>query len=127
MTKEINSAILVALGSSSRQEITTEHLDELAFLAETAGITTVARFVQNLPKPESRTFVGKGKLEEIKQFVQGEKIRNIIFDDDLSPSQLRNLEKEMNPKDAGEGKVRIYDRSLLILDIFLFRAQTAQA
>ncbi|MBA4056421.1 MAG: GTPase HflX, partial [Marivirga sp.] len=108
-------------------EVTQEHLDELAFLAETAGIKTIKQFVQNLPHPDSRTFVGKGKLMEIKTFVLAEKVMHVIFDDDLTPSQLRNLEKEFNPGDDGELKVRVYDRSLLILDIFLWRAQTAQA
>lgn len=123
-----NTAILVALGDARQPEITREHLDELAFLAETAGITTVKRFIQHLPQPDARTFVGKGKLAEIREYVHEHKVRNVIFDDDLSPSQLRNLERELNPKDAEEDEqIKIYDRSLLILDIFLFRAQTAQA
>lgn len=119
-------AILVAL-AGDRPELTDEHLDELAFLAETAGIETVKRFVQKLPHPDVRTFVGKGKLEEIKQVVEAKNVDNVIFDDDLSPSQLRNLEQEFNAGDDKEMKVRVYDRSLLILDIFLMRAQTAQA
>jgi GTPase len=127
MTEDLNLACLVAIGSSRGEEETKEHLDELAFLAETAGMKTIQRFVQNLPHPDSRTFVGKGKLEEIKRFVQNNKVTAVIFDDDLSPSQLRNIERELNPKDAEGQKVRIYDRSLLILDIFLFRAQTAEA
>ncbi len=120
-------AILVALAEKDRPELTDEHLDELAFLAETAGIETVKRFVQKLPHPDVRTFVGKGKLEEIKQDVTSENVDNVIFDDDLSPSQLRNLEKEFNAGDDQATKVRVYDRSLLILDIFLMRAQSAQA
>lgn len=120
-------AILVALAEKDRPELTDEHLEELAFLAETAGIETVKRFVQKLPHPDVRTFVGKGKLEEIKQVVNSKSVDNVIFDDDLSPSQLRNLEKEFNAGDDKELKVRVYDRSLLILDIFLMRAQTAQA
>lgn len=127
MENKINSAVLVALGNARTVEETQEHLDELAFLAETAGITTVKQFVQNLQHPDPRFFVGKGKLEEMKNFVFTNKIRNVIFDEDLSPSQLRNLERELNPKDNEGFQVRIYDRSLLILDIFLFRAQTAQA
>lgn len=128
MITQKNRAVLVALGDSQNVEVTQEHLDELAFLAETAGIKTVKQFVQNLPHPDSRTFIGKGKLSEIKIFVLAEKIMHVIFDDDLSPSQLRNLEKEFNPKELeAEFRVRIYDRSLLILDIFLWRAQTAQA
>lgn len=127
MQNSFNTAVLVALGSSKGDEITREHLDELAFLAETAGITTVRRFVQNLPQPDPRTFVGKGKLEEIRKYVHDHNVKNIVFDEDLSPSQLRNVERELNPKDADGTQVKIYDRSLLILDIFLWRAQTAQA
>ena len=128
MQDSFNTAILVTLGGSQEAELTREHLDELAFLAETAGIRTVKRFVQNLPHPDPRSFVGKGKLAEIKEYVSAHHIRNVIFDEDLSPSQLRNLERELNPKDADESRlVKIYDRSLLILDIFLWRAQTAQA
>lgn len=118
-------AILVALADKNT-DITNEHLDELAFLAETAGIQTLHRFVQRLPQPDVRTFVGKGKLEEIKAFVVSNSVDNVIFDDDLSPSQLRNLEKELNTPER-ESKVRVYDRSLLILDIFSMRAQTAQS
>jgi GTP-binding protein HflX len=120
------TAILVALSGKDRPENTEEHLNELQFLAETAGITSVGRFVQKLPHPDVRTFVGKGKLEEIKKSVIEKEADHVIFDDDLSPSQLRNLEKELNSKES-ERKVRVYDRSLLILDIFLMRAQTAQA
>ena len=128
MQDSFNTAILVALGGAKDIDLTREHLDELAFLAETAGIRTLKRFVQNLPQPDPRTFVGKGKLAEIKDYVQTHKVKNVIFDEDLSPSQLRNLEREFNPKDADETSlVKIYDRSLLILDIFLWRAQTAQA
>ena len=124
----MNTALLVSLntGKSKPEEID-EHLDELAFLAETAGIKTLNRYVQRLPHPDVRTFVGKGKLEEIKQFAFAKEVNNLIFDDDLSPSQLRNLEKEFNPADREDRKVRIYDHSLLILDIFVMRAQTAQA
>jgi GTPase len=127
MEEQQNTAILVALGNTRAEEETQEHLDELAFLAETAGIKTVRQYVQNLQHPDPRTFVGKGKVEEIKSFIRSNKIRNVIFDEDLSASQLRNLEREFNPKDQEDFKVTIYDRSLLILDIFLFRAKTAQA
>jgi GTP-binding protein HflX len=96
-----------------------EYLDELAFLASTLGVEVKKRFTQKLERPDVRSFVGKGKLEEIKTYVKAEKIDKIIFDDDLSPSQLRNLERVL--------KCQIYDRSLLILDIFLKRAKTAQA
>jgi GTPase len=120
-------AVLVALiEATTKPEETTEHLDELAFLAETAGIQTISRFVQRIPHPDVRTFVGKGKFEEIKEFVFVNDVGNLIFDDDLSPSQLRNIEKELNPA-SREEKIRVYDRSLLILDIFVMRAQTAQA
>jgi GTP-binding protein HflX len=122
-----NLAVLVALGNNHRAEEVEEYLDELAFLAETAGIKTIKKLVQNLPQPDSRTFIGKGKLSELKEFVLTRKVNNVIFDEDLTPSQLRNLEKELNPKDIEDNSVRIYDRSLLILDIFLCRAKTAQA
>lgn len=118
--KEIERAVLVAL-SPQRQsdEKTIEYLDELEFLAKTLDIETTKHFVQKLDKPDIRTFVGKGKLEEIMAYVKDQEIDVVIFDEDLSPSQLRNLEREL--------KVKIYDRSLLILDIFLKRAKTAQA
>lgn len=114
------TAILVSLirQQQTEQEVE-EHLDELAFLAETLGAKTVHRFTQRLGKPDIRTFVGSGKLEDIKAYVEHFEVDMVIFDDDLSPSQMRNLENEI--------KVKIYDRSLLILDIFLQRAQTAQA
>lgn len=128
MDQSFNTAVLVAIGGAKESELTREHLDELAFLAETAGIRTLKRFVQNLPHPDPRSFVGKGKLAEIKEYVTKHTVRNVVFDEDLSPSQLRNLERELNPKEADEqSQVKIYDRSLLILDIFLWRAQTAQA
>lgn len=124
---QLNLSVLVSLATpKERSEIVEEHLDELAFLAESIGIKAIERFVQRLPHPDVRSFVGKGKLEEIKNFVAAKGVKNVLFDDDLSPSQLRNLEKEFNSKDK-EFEVRIYDRSLLILDIFLMRAQTAQA
>src|SRR5688572_7983824 len=99
MGESKNTAILVALGSARDAAETQEHLDELAFLAETAGITTIQQFVQNLPHPDNRTFVGKGKLAEIRDFVFAKDVAHVIFDEDLSPSQLRNLEKELNPKE----------------------------
>lgn len=127
MLEPLNTAILIALGGPKDADLTREHLDELEFLAETAGIKTMKRFVQNLAQPDGRFFVGKGKIAEIKDFILLHKIKNVIFDDDLSPSQLRNLEREMNPEEDENALVKIYDRSLLILDIFLWRAQTAQA
>jgi GTP-binding protein HflX len=122
-----SKAILVAvITPGTGQEVAEEHLAELAFLAETAGILTIRRFQQRLDHPDVRTYIGKGKLEEMKEYVSQNQITSVIFDDDLSPSQLRNLEREFNPK-TQEPSVRVYDRSLLILDIFLLRAQTAQA
>ena len=96
-----------------------EYLDELSFLAETAGAIAIERFTQRLPHPDSRTFVGKGKLEEIKQYVASRDINVVIFDDELTGSQISNIEKEV--------KCRVIDRSDLILDIFASRARTAQA
>ena len=124
--KQQETAILVAVGTSREDDLINEHLDELAFLAETAGIQTVKRMVQHLPNPEPRTFIGKGKLSELKEYINARQVKRVIFDDDLTPSQLRNLERELNPK-GDEPTVKVYDRSLLILDIFLYRAQTAQA
>lgn len=113
-------AILVALVNQKQNiEKTREYLGELEFLANTINIQTVAKFTQSLERPDKRTFVGKGKLEDILISVKEEEIDCVIFDDDLTPSQVRNVENELG--------VKIYDRSLLILDIFLFRAQTAQA
>jgi len=102
-----------------KEEQTKEYLDELAFLVETAGGVVERNFTQKMLKPERATFVGTGKLEEIKAFVKSEEIDTVIFDDELSPSQLRNIEREIG--------VKILDRSNLILDIFANRAQTAQA
>lgn len=100
-------------------ERVSEYLDELAFLTETAGVIAMKRFTQKLPHPDSRTFVGKGKLEEIKNYVSAKDIHLIIFDDELTGSQISNIEKETG--------VRTIDRSDLILDIFASRARTAQA
>jgi GTP-binding protein HflX len=101
-----------------------EYLDELAFLAETAHAFTLQRFTQSLPHPDSRTFVGTGKIEEIKTFVHENDVDMVIFDDELAPSQLRNLEQIFNVEDK---KVKILDRNNLILDIFASRARTAHA
>ena len=100
-------------------EQTKEYLEELQFLVETAGAETVKTFTQKLQKPDRSTFVGAGRLEEIKAFVIEEEIDIVVFDDELSPSQLRNIENEL--------QVKILDRNNLILDIFAGRAQTAQA
>lgn len=113
------AALVTVAEKGQADEQIAEYLDELEFLSSTLGIETLAKFQQKLERPDTKTFVGKGKLEEIKTFVKDKEADTIIFDDDLSPSQLRNLEKEL--------KVKIYDRSLLILDIFLKRAKTAQA
>lgn len=113
-------AILVGLVHKDQTEHRVqEYLDELAFLAETAGAVAVKRFVQKLPHPDSRTFIGKGKLEEIKKYVQGKNIQVAIFDDELNGSQITNIEKALD--------VKTIDRSDLILDIFARRAKTAQA
>jgi len=98
-----------------------EYLDELAFLADTAGAKPVRNFTQKLPHPDNKTFLGKGKIEEVRLYVEENEIKLIIFDDDLSPSQIRNIEKIF-----GED-TKVLDRSNLILDIFASRAQTAQA
>ncbi len=123
-SQEVNAktprAVLVALISQKQTvEKTNEYLDELAFLAETSGIETAKKFTQRLERPDTRTFVGKGKLEEIKAYLKAQDIGIVIFDDDLSPSQIKNIENEL--------KCKIYDRSLLILDIFVLRAKSAQA
>lgn len=113
-------AVLVSLIRQDQSDFEVEeHLEELSFLAETLGVKAVYRFTQRMEKPDVRTFIGKGKLEEILAYVEHFGVDMVIFDDDLSPSQMRNLENEL--------KVKVYDRSLLILDIFLKRAQTAQA
>ena len=101
------------------QEQVDEYLDELAFLAETAGAITVKRFTQKLATRDSKTFVGKGKLQEIKEYIQGRNIGLVIFDDELTGSQIINIETEL--------KTKTLDRSDLILDIFARRARTAQA
>ena len=114
-------AILVGLVQKDQTEVQVkEYMDELAFLAETAGAVTVKRFTQKMKHPDSKTFVGKGKLEEIKNLIllKGD-ITIVIFDDELTGSQIQNIEKELN--------TRTIDRSDLILDIFARRAKTAQA
>ncbi len=119
------TAVLVALITKQQDEHkTAEYLDELAFLAETAGAVAVKRFTQRLDGPSSVTYVGKGKLEEIRRYIVEEEeaereVGMVIFDDELSAKQLRNIEKEL--------KVKILDRTSLILDIFAMRAQTANA
>ena len=117
--KEEKAVLVGLIQKEVTPEQVTEYLDELAFLAETAGAIAVNRFTQRLPHPDSRTFVGKGKLEEIKQYVVSRDINVVIFDDELTGSQISNIEKEV--------KCRVIDRSDLILDIFASRARTAQA
>jgi len=113
-------AVLVGLIQKDQTETQVqEYLDELAFLAETAGAVTVKRFTQKLLHPDSKTFVGKGKLEEIKIYCQQKNVRVLIFDDELSGAQINNIEKATD--------VKTIDRSDLILDIFARRAKTAQA
>ncbi len=115
------NALLVGLITPQQnEERSNEYLDELAFLAETAGALPVKRFVQRLDYPNPRTFVGQGKLDEIRAFVvEHDEVGMVIFDDELSPLQLRNIEKEL--------KLKVLDRTSLILDIFAKRAQTAHA
>jgi GTP-binding protein HflX len=113
-------AVLIGLVHRDQTEVQVqEYLDELAFLAETAGAIAVKRFTQKLSHPDSRTFIGKGKLEEIKSYIQDKDIRIAIFDDELSGAQINNIEKAL--------EVKAIDRSDLILDIFARRAKTAQA
>jgi len=113
-------AVLVGLIHKDQTETQVqEYLDELAFLAETAGAVTVKRFTQKLMHPDSKTFVGKGKLEEIKNYCEQKNVRVLIFDDELSGAQINNIEKATD--------VKTIDRSDLILDIFASRAKTAQA
>lgn len=119
IAKEERAVLVGVILKEQTNEQSTEYLDELAFLAETAGATTVQRFTQKLAHPDSRTFVGKGKLEEIKNYLNGKNITLVIFDDELTGSQIANIEKELN--------VKTIDRSDLILDIFARRARTAQS
>lgn len=119
--QEEENAILIGLVQKDQTELqVTEYMDELAFLAETAGAKTIKRFTQKMMRPDSKTFVGKGKLEEIKNYIllKGN-IGMAIFDDELTGSQILNIEKELN--------IKTIDRSDLILDIFARRAKSAQA
>ena len=117
--KEEKAVLVGLIHKDQTEQQVQEYMDELAFLAETAGAKAVKRFTQKSEHPHSRTFVGKGKLEEIKNYVQGKDIRVVIFDDELSGAQINNIEKELD--------VKTIDRSDLILDIFARRAKTAQA
>ncbi len=111
-------AVQLILKGSDR-EIAREHLEELAFLALTAGAEVTETFRQELQKPNVKTYLGKGKVEEIKEYIKENAITLVIFDDDLSPVQTRNLEKEL--------EVKVIDRSALILDIFARRARSTEA
>jgi len=121
LKKETEYAVLVSLITPNVTETQAhEYMDELQFLAETAGAVTIKRFTQRLPHPEHRSFIGKGKVEEIREYLdRHEEVTMVIFDDDLSGKQTNNLEEIL--------KVKIVDRSTLILDIFASRAQSAQA
>lgn len=121
--RSIEKAVMVGLVLPSQPEVKLmEYLDELEFLINTAGGTVHKKFFQKLQKPHSRTFVGEGKLEEIKNFVFAEECDLVVFDDELTPAQVKNLENEFKEKD-----VKVLDRTTLILDIFAQRAQTAHA
>ena len=120
--REVSSekAVLIGIISQQQDEIqSTEYLDELEFLTLTAGGITVKRFVQKMEKPNPKTFLGVGKLEEVRNYIESNAIGTAIFDDELSPAQIRNIEKILNCK--------ILDRTNLILDIFAQRAQTSSA
>ena len=115
------TCILVGLATQNQtREQLAEYLEELAFLVSTADAVTKKTFIQSLTKPDAKTFIGSGKLQEIKEYVNAERIDMIVFDDELSGSQLRNIEKEIE-------NVKIMDRPNLILDIFAQRARTAHA
>ncbi len=121
------TAILVSVGNKfDKEEQLNIFLDELEFLAKTAGAITKKRFIQRLDHNEQGTYVGKGKLKELADYVKENEIDMAIFDDELSPAQTRNIENEFNP-DKDNMKVKVIDRSRLILDIFAHNARTAQA
>jgi GTPase len=117
--KKERAALVGVITKDQTEEQAAEYLDELAFLTETAGAIPVKKYIQRVDIPNPRTYIGSGKLEEIKLFVQSNEIDIVVFDDELSPSQLRNVE--------GELECRILDRTNLILDIFASRAKTAHA
>ena len=117
--QEQNVVLVGVIIKDQTPDQVTEYLDELSFLAETAGAITLKRFTQRLQHPDSKTFVGKGKLEEIKEYITGRNVDTVIFDDELTGSQITNIEKALG--------ITAIDRSDLILDIFASRARTAQA
>ena len=116
---EERCVLVGVISADMTEEIALDYIDELEFLATTAGAITVTHFFQKLPYPNPKTYVGTGKLAEIKQFIWENDINLVIFDDELSPSQLRNIERELECK--------ILDRTILILDIFASRARTSHA
>ena len=116
---EERCVLVGVISSDITEEIAIDYISELEFLATTAGAITVTHFFQKLPYPNPKTYVGTGKLNEIKQFIEENEINLVIFDDELSPSQLRNIERELGCK--------ILDRTILILDIFASRARTSHA
>ncbi|MEO8568767.1 MAG: GTPase HflX [Ginsengibacter sp.] len=117
--KEVKAVLVGIIQKEQTEEVVAEYLEELKFLAETAGAMAVKSFTQKLSHPDSRTFVGKGKLQEIKNYITAKNIELVIFDDELTGAQIKNIEKEL--------QVITIDRSDLILDIFASRAKTAQA
>lgn len=118
--KKDETCVLVGLSTGMQtDEQLVEYLDELAFLAETAGARPVATFTQKLSRPDSKTFMGSGKIQQVAEYIKEHEVDLAIFDDELSPSQQRNIEREL--------KCKVLDRTLLILDIFAARAQTAHA
>jgi GTP-binding protein HflX len=119
LDQEVDAVLVGLIQKDQNERQVMEYLDELAFLAETAGAKTMRKFVQKLPHPDSRTFIGKGKLEEVAAYVKMKNIGLVIFDDELTGSQISNVQKEVG--------VKVIDRSDLILDIFARRAKTAQA
>ena len=120
MQKDEYKAVLIAVIRDQQEERqVTEYLDELEFLAETAGIVSVKRFTQRMANPSAKTFIGEGKLAEVAAYIEENETDCVIFDDELSPAQLRNLDRAL--------KIKIYDRTSLILDIFVQRATTAYA
>ncbi len=124
-TKQETAVIVGLINRSQSEETAKEYLDELEFLADTAGAKVLKRYTQRLEHPDSRTFIGAGKLIEVRNFVLENGVDIIIFDDELSPAQQRNLEKEINAEK--EIKIKVVDRTRLILDIFAARARTAHA
>lgn len=117
--ENVNAVLVGVIRQNQPEQVTNEYLAELAFLAETAGANAIKTFTQKLDHPDSRTFVGKGKLQEIKEYCDLKNVQLVIFDDELTGSQIQNIEKDL--------QVMTIDRTDLILDIFASRAKTAQA